>query len=242
MYLKISSERWQPFYHSLNVLIKALGNIICMQWSWRWLLHSTEVSLGTSYMIVLHNLNLLWKSISPQLTHCGLVTPYNDMDRNGSTLVQVMACCLMAPSHYLNHCLLIILGVLWHSPGNNVTRDYLSHWFLKYIAKISFPGANGLTHWGRDKMASNFLTTFSNAFSWMKIYKFRLRFHWSFVPKGPINNIPALVQIMAWRRPGDKPLSEPMMVCLLTHIWVTRPQWVKSINPKTTLLATNPTS
>ena len=33
-----------------------------------------------------------------------------------------------------------------------------------------------------------------------------------FVPKGPINKIPALVQIMAWRRPGDKPLSEPMMV------------------------------
>ena len=27
-----------------------------------------------------------------------------------------------------------------------------------------------------------------------------------------INNIPALVQIMAWRRPGDKPLSEPMTV------------------------------
>ena len=33
-----------------------------------------------------------------------------------------------------------------------------------------------------------------------------------FVPKCPINNIPSLVQIMAWRRPGDKPLSEPMMV------------------------------
>ena len=33
-----------------------------------------------------------------------------------------------------------------------------------------------------------------------------------FFPKGPINNIPALVQIMVWRRPGDKPLSEPMMV------------------------------
>ena len=48
-----------------------------------------------------------------------------------------------------------------------------------------------------------------------------------FVPKGQINNIPALVQIMAWRRPGDKPLSEPMMVSLPTHICVTRPQWVK---------------
>ena len=33
-----------------------------------------------------------------------------------------------------------------------------------------------------------------------------------FVPKGPINNIPAMVQIMAWRWLGDKPLSEPMMV------------------------------
>ena len=48
-----------------------------------------------------------------------------------------------------------------------------------------------------------------------------------FVPKGPINNIPALVQIMSWRRRGDKPLSEPMMVRLLTHICVIRPQWHK---------------
>ena len=48
-----------------------------------------------------------------------------------------------------------------------------------------------------------------------------------FVPKVRINNIPALVQIMAWRRPGDKPLSGPMMVSLLTHICVARPQWVK---------------
>ena len=48
-----------------------------------------------------------------------------------------------------------------------------------------------------------------------------------FVPKGQINNIPALVQIMAWHQPGDKPLSEPMMVSLLMHICVTQPQWVK---------------
>ena len=47
-----------------------------------------------------------------------------------------------------------------------------------------------------------------------------------FVPRGSINNIPALVRIMAWRRPGDKPLSEPMVVSLLTQICVTRPQWV----------------
>ena len=51
-----------------------------------------------------------------------------------------------------------------------------------------------------------------------------------FVPKGPINNIPVLVQIMAWCRSGDKTLSEPMMVSLLTHIYVTRPRWVKENN------------
>ena len=45
-----------------------------------------------------------------------------------------------------------------------------------------------------------------------------------FVPKVRINNIPALVHITAWCRPGDKSLSEPMMVNLLTHICVTRPQ------------------
>ena len=33
---------------------------------------------------------------------------------------------------------------------------------------------------------------------------------------------------MAWHHPGDKPLSEPMMVRLPTHICVTRPQWVNS--------------
>ena len=49
-----------------------------------------------------------------------------------------------------------------------------------------------------------------------------------FVPRGPINNIPTLVQVMAWRRPGDKPLSEPMMVRLPTHICVTHPQWVNA--------------
>ena len=50
-----------------------------------------------------------------------------------------------------------------------------------------------------------------------------------FVPKGPINNNPALVQIMAWRQSGDKPLSEPMVVSLLTHICVTRPPWTKAL-------------
>ena len=40
-----------------------------------------------------------------------------------------------------------------------------------------------------------------------------------FFPKGPINNIPALVQIMAWRRVCDKPLSEPMLTQIQWRIY-----------------------
>ena len=36
------------------------------------------------------------------------------------------------------------------------------------------------THWGRDKMDAISQTTFSSAFSWMKMFEFRLKFHWSF--------------------------------------------------------------
>ena len=73
-------------------------------------------------------------------------------------------------------------------------------------------------HFADDILKCIFLN--ENARIWLKISL-------KFVPKVRINNITALVQIMAWRRPGDKPLSEPMMTRLPTHICVTRHQWVK---------------
>ena len=42
-----------------------------------------------------------------------------------------------------------------------------------------------------------------------------------FIRKGPIHKILALVQIMAPHRPGYKPLSEPIMVSLPMHIYVS---------------------
>ena len=75
---------------------------------------------------------------------------------------------------------------------------------------------------GRHFPDAIFKWIFLNENVWISIKKKSLKF----VSRGPISNIPALVQIMAWHRPGDKPLSEPMMVKLLTHICVTRPQWV----------------
>ena len=79
---------------------------------------------------------------------------------------------------------------------------------------------------GRQFPDDIFICIFLNENEWHLI-KISLKF----VPKVPINNIPALVQIMAWRRPGDKPLSEPMLVSLLTHICVARPQWVNTLRP-----------
>ena len=59
---------------------------------------------------------------------------------------------------------------------------------------------------GRHFAADIYKCIFLNKNTWLSV-KIPLKF----VPKGPINNIPALVQIMAWRRPGDKPLFELML-------------------------------
>ena len=55
-----------------------------------------------------------------------------------------------------------------------------------------------------------------------------------FVPKGPINNKSALVQVLAWHQIGDKSLSEPMLTWF-TDAFVlcgTRGRWVNSLQNK----------
>ena len=77
---------------------------------------------------------------------------------------------------------------------------------------------NTLRSWGNGQhFADNiFKCIFFNENAWILI-KISLKF----VPMGPINNTPALVQIMDWRWPGNKPLSEPMMVNIPTHIYAS---------------------
>ena len=80
---------------------------------------------------------------------------------------------------------------------------FVGAWYLHW----SFPVK--LTYWRRDKMAAIFQTTqiVLNENMWISI-----GISLKFLPEGLINNIPALVQIIAWCRPGDKPLPEPVMV------------------------------
>ena len=67
--------------------------------------------------------------------------------RSGSTLAQVMAWCLTAPSHYLNQCWLIIRKVEWHSSKGKFTRDNsaINHWnYLEnQVPRISFKFPRG---------------------------------------------------------------------------------------------------
>ena len=162
-----------------------------------------------------------------------------DLSYDKSTLVQVMAWCRQVTSHNLNRC--------WPRslPPYGVTRPpWVKPWHAEFIARknndifhfLSFLNTKiaqaawtnlscivhtWLTHQGRNIIAAISQTTFSNAFSWMKMHEFCLRFHWNLFLR--FNNIPVLIQIMASCWPGDKPLSEPVLVRLSTHICVTRP-------------------
>ena len=62
----------------------------------------------------------------------------------------------------------------------------------------------------------------------IKKFEFCLKFHWTLFQRLPSDNNSALVQIMAWRRAGDKPLSGPMMTWIvglnmLMRMWCTIP-------------------
>ena len=98
----------------------------------------------------------------------------------------------------------------WLSEGRRRTRAYnsviLSHWGR--YKWPTFPRRHFQMHFVKENASISIIISLK------------------FVPKTPINNITALVQIMTWRRPGDKPLSDPIMVRLPTHICVTRPHWV----------------
>ena len=76
---------------------------------------------------------------------------------------------------------------------------YGQSWPLWYLVQLTQNGSH---------FADNiFKSIFLNENVWIEI-KISLKL----VPEGSINNIPALVQIMAWHKPGDNLLYEPMIV------------------------------
>ena len=104
-------------------------------------------------------------------------------------------------------------GIIWENYVNTITADALAPCAINTLR----PTQNGC-----HLADAIFKCIFMNENAWISI-KISLKF----LPKGLSNNIPAMVQIMAWRWTGDKPLSEPMMVNLLMHICITQSRWVK---------------
>ena len=76
------------------------------------------------------------------LPHRGPVNQYDAIDR--STFAQVMACFLIAPSHYINQCWLLISEVLWHSPENNFTLSAQATILYKWVWKLLWTSAMSL--------------------------------------------------------------------------------------------------
>ena len=118
----------------------------------------------------------------------------------------------------------VLSCIIWRKV-TAIYRECTVGWILSCWKINTIP----INIWGRDKNCHHFADDifkciFLNEDVWISV-KISLKF----VPKVRIIYIPAWVQIMAWRRPGDKPLSGPVMVSLLTHMCITRPQWVKCL-------------
>ena len=95
---------------------------------------------------------------------------------------------IVNPSHYLNQCWDIVNWTLriklrWNFNQNTklfIHKHASEHKHIVFeMAVILSRRRWVLTHWGRDKMVAFSQTTLSNAFYWMKILEFRLKFHWS---------------------------------------------------------------
>ena len=102
--------------------------------------------------------------------------------------------------------------------------------FFKLLTVLNISSVYDLGHWhieAETKWSPLSRQHFQmNFFNW-KCISFNQNFT-EFVSYGPINNISSLVQIMAYCQPGVKPLSEPIIDRLLTHVCVTQRQWVNT--------------
>ena len=99
----------------------------------------------------------------------------------------------------------------------------LCEWVTFYQRSRGLMAKWVLTYGDQGKMVPVLQMTFSrSSFQW-KLY-ISVQISMKIIRNGPIYNILALVQIMAYHRAIAKPWSEPMMACASTHICITRSQ------------------
>ena len=89
-----------------------------------------------------------------------------------------------------------------HPSGNSLCPKVEPDWNGGRISLSAY-----LTRFPLDKMTTSLADDIFKCISLNENNRTTVKF----VPMSPINNKPALVQVMAWRRTGDKPFSEPML-------------------------------
>ena len=103
------------------------------------------------------------------------------------------------------------------------TTMVLTFWSLtSYLALSSWFCIIQLSHWAKTKWLPIYKDILKCIFLNENVWIWIIISH-KFGPWSPVTNIPALVQIMAWPWPGDRSLSQPVMVSLLMHIYVNQP-------------------
>ena len=153
-----ADRRWSNFIWVINNFIAYYGvtynrglKVIMSAVLW----HSPEGNISVPYDISLEITNL--KSLMHLKNQwVNSLWPSDAIWRqmSGSTLAQVMACCLTAPSHYLNQCWLIIRKVEWYASKGKFTRDNsaINHWnyLANQVPRISFKFPRG--QWVKRKI------------------------------------------------------------------------------------------
>ena len=142
-----------------------------------------------------------------------------------------MTCWLMAPSPYLNQCWLISSNVPWYSSKGIIIKsedtnesNKMENFIFKTVSRSS--RGQWVNTLGPRQHRRRFADDIFKCVFFNENCCILIEISLKYARKVPIDNNPSLVKIMAGRRPGVKPLSEPMMCSLPTHICVTRPQWV----------------
>ena len=132
---KISLTRWGRVTHIYICKLTIMVQIMACRQAFIWTSDGTLLigTLETNFSEISSEIQTFWfkkmhlkmsEKWQPfclslnRLTHCDTIW----RNRSGSTLAQVMACCLTAPSHYLNQCWLIISKVQRHSRDGNFTK------------------------------------------------------------------------------------------------------------------------
>ena len=131
------------------------SHVFSPQWRW-WLLFTGSIIIKSMYLA------------------CDTLWPNDDIWRHrfGSTMAQVIACCLMAPSHYLNQCLILFDNLLWYSPQVNFWENAqgIYHWYEleSYLLNIKTTWPCG--HWFNKKRYVTHRVQWRNSYCCVALY------------------------------------------------------------------------